>query len=134
MRATGGMKAASPVLQRIRELPVIDEMYDDDERRPTPTTIQIAEDIIRRSLDAFLNPGIQDDVDIHPFDGAIRMVWNRGPKTLKIVIPPSGTSYIYHHQEGQPSDLSYDTSSHSVEHWLLWLTTPSDTSVQSSAD
>lgn len=106
------------IIQRIRNLPLIDELYDEDERRPSSSTVARAEQIISNAIDAISAANVAD-LDIHPYNGAIRVIWSRGPRTLKLVVS-SGKSYLYH-QDGDAADLSYDLSVESIGRWMCWL-------------
>jgi hypothetical protein len=105
------------LLEQIEEIPS-HSFFEDGEEPPSRETISKAKAVVAQVLpqiDALHNV----DLDVHPFEGSIRIVWSQGAKTLKLVIPEKLAPYVYHQDGEEYSALPYD-SVHFTE-WLNWL-------------
>jgi hypothetical protein len=97
---------------------VDDALYEFDEPRPSESTIRAAKNLIDSSSALIHRLGFED-ADIHPADGAIRIIWTRNSRTLKAIFPPLGEPYLFH-KDGREY-ASEKATKESLSQWLTWL-------------
>ena len=115
---SGASAETNPLIQRIEDLLRDDALYEADEPRPAKSTVNEAKALIVDSLDLIHRFGFGDP-DIHPADGAIRIIWTHGEKTLKLIIPPHGGPYLFHKEQKQYA--SEKATHRTMASWLTWL-------------
>jgi hypothetical protein len=108
-----------PLIARLTELPNVGGFYEDSEPVPSRQVISTAEHILYGSVDT-IDRYHCNEADIHPFDGSVLIVWNRGDRMLKLVVPATGEPFLYQREKGQ-SQLTRDVSKDNFDHLLAWF-------------
>jgi len=94
--------------------------------RPARTSIESAQLTLFPLVQAgFVIPTPLDIGTDH--DGAIRIVWENGPRSLELVVPyESDASAYFYHSEGDRYDLQRDLSMDATRKLLNWVRGPAD--------
>jgi hypothetical protein len=95
------------VLGQIEELSSQQYLFEEGEVPPSPETISRAMMLVEQAI-----PQIEAlqgvEVDVHPDQGSVRIVWSQGAKTIKLVIPANRDPYIYRQDGEEHSVMPYD--------------------------
>ncbi len=119
------LETAESITQKIDEVVLDGEMYEDEEPRPTHHTVRKAKKLIRDTK-YFLSGQRFPIAVVKTFDGSIRITWTAESGSVRLVCSENADqNYIFHEevQEARSSDYGIDSNVNprSLASWLAWL-------------
>jgi hypothetical protein len=116
-----GLNSYSRIETQLRRLLSQPEHDDFGRIRPSREAVRITKKTLFQLAIEGSSIPMPEDVDTDR-EGAIRIAWTHGERSLELVVPYELTEqpYLYHSQ-GQKYGIDEDFSSDALSRWLAWL-------------